>query len=204
MRALAGTTRRGGIKMNQNEFPNIQDAKDVKNKKHMTMRPVRVWNKFSALKEDEENVNDDRDDNDDLARSADHGCAKQRLMKTASLAGPSLDRLTEVQSRPFSDKLLLSEDVGLPFSAMAHKTMEAHKTTQATHVHGRGSRQSTTNAFSGCPKREGSQKVCTVGHHACCGIGVTGAMGVPSEEAPAETQRRPTWNCSRCEVPNDG
>jgi len=35
-------------------------------------------------------------------------------MKAASLAGPSFDRLMEVQSRPFSIKL--SEDAGLPFS----------------------------------------------------------------------------------------
>ena len=116
------------IKKNQNDFPHIQDVKDVKNKKHVTMKPVRVWNKFSALKEDEEDMNDDRDDDDDL-----------------------------------NDIEADSPTPQLPVTI----TGATEKAKGATHVHGRGSRQSTTNAFSGCPKREGSQEVCTVGHLSC-------------------------------------
>ena len=43
--------------------------------------------------------------------------AKRRSMEAASFAGPPFDRLSEVSSRPFSNKLM--EDVGRPFSAMA-------------------------------------------------------------------------------------
>ena len=115
------------IKTNQNDFPHIQDVKDVKNKKHVTMKPVRVWNKFSALKEDEEDVNDDRDDDDDLNDiEADSPTPQLPVMITGA----------------------------------------TEKAKGATPVHGRGSRQSTTNSLSGCPP-QGSQEGSTVGNLSC-------------------------------------